>query len=68
MVKWREDVAFFYGLATVVSIVVAFFSLSPLWGMETTTITVVVLGLVLVTVGYVVFQTERARRLWGTSS
>ncbi len=58
MVNWKEDVEFFYCLCVLVSLIVAFFAVYPVVGVELAAVVVVILGLVR---GYHRFRGVRKR-------
>ena len=64
MVNWKEDVEFFYCLCVLVSLIVAFFAVYPVVGVELAAVVVVILGLVEGIIGFVAFESEPALNRW----
>jgi hypothetical protein len=68
MVNWKEDLEFFYCLFVLVSLIITFFAVYPIVGVEPATVVVVILGLVEGVIGFVAFESERALNRWARIS
>ena len=68
MANLRENVEFFYGLAVVISIVVVFFRLYPVWGLTMEIGVTVAVGVVEAVIGFVAFESEEAIERWNRMS
>ncbi len=64
MVNWREDVEFFYCLFVLVSLIIAFFAVYPVVGVELATVVIVILGIIEGIIGFVAFESEPALNRW----
>jgi hypothetical protein len=64
VVNWREDIEFFYGLATVLSVVLTFFMLYTWTGMIFAAGVSTAVGVVMALVGFAVFESEQAIERW----
>ncbi len=64
MVNWREDVEFFYGLVTVVTVIVVFFRVIPYWGTPTSVATAALAGIIMGIIGFAAFESEPAVERW----
>lgn len=67
MVNWKEDVAFLYCLFMLISLIVAYFSLSESMGGQTAAIAMVLIGVVEGVFGFILFKSGRAAKLWSRS-
>ena len=64
MVNWREDVEFVYGLAMIISFIISYYLLYPMWGIQTATIATVIFGIIMAIAGLAAFESERAVEKW----
>ena len=64
MVNWREDIEFFYGLITVLTVVITFVRLYTWTGMPFAIGVSIALTVALAGVGFAVFESEQAIEKW----
>jgi len=64
MVNWREDVEFVYGLAMIISFIISYYLLYPIWGIQTAAIATVIIGIIMAIAGLAAFESERAVEKW----
>ena len=65
MVNWKENVEFIYAMFMLVSLVIAYFNVYPLIGVQIGAGITVVIGVIEGIVGFVLFESGRAQKKWG---
>jgi len=64
MVNWREDIEFFYGLVTVLTVVITFFRLYTWTGTPFAIGVSIAISVVMAGVGFAAFESEQAIEKW----
>jgi len=64
MTNWREDIEFFFGLATVLAVVLTYIRLSTWTGVTFALAVSVAIGLILAGIGFAAFESEQAIERW----
>jgi hypothetical protein len=64
MANWRENVEFFYGLITVLSVVLTYFRLYTWTGLPFALGVSAAVAAVMVGIGFAVFESEKAIERW----